>query len=89
MPALCPHGQGEGVVNQMWTGLDRGRGVAKIPKFVRTSFMDDPTAKRSKVKLDSIILFFDVKKQPAVVFYKKYFLKISQNLQENTPVEMP
>ena len=26
MPALCPHGQGEGVVNQMWTGLDRGRG---------------------------------------------------------------
>ena len=88
MPALCPHGQGEGVVNQMWTGLDRGRGVAKIPKFVRTSFMDDPTAKRSKVKLDSIILFFDVKKQPAVVFYKKYFLKISQNLQENTPVEM-
>ena len=50
--------------------------------------MDDPTAKRSKVKLDSIILFFDVKKQPAVVFYKKYFLKISQNLQENTPVEM-
>ena len=60
MPALCPHGQGEGVVNQMWTGLDRGRGVAKIPKFVRTSFMDDPTAKQSKVKLDSIILFFDV-----------------------------
>ena len=58
MPALCPHGQGEGVVNQMWTGLDRGRGVAKIPKFVRTSFMDDPTAKRSKLKLDSIILFF-------------------------------
>ena len=44
----------------MWTGLDRGRGVAKIPKFVRTSFMDDPTAKQSKVKLDSIILFFDV-----------------------------
>ena len=88
MPALCPHGQGEGVVSQMWAGLDRGRGVAKIPKFVRTSFMDDPTAKRSKVKLDSIILFFDVKKQPAVVFYKKYFLKISQNLQENTPVQM-
>ena len=58
MPALCPHGQGEGVVNQMWTGLDRGRGVAKIPKFVRTSFMDDPTAKRSKLKLDSIILLF-------------------------------
>ena len=29
-----------------------------------------------------------MKKQPAVVFYKKYFLKISQNLQENTPVEM-
>ena len=42
MPALSPHGQGEGVVNLMWTGLDRGRGVPKIPKFVRTSFMDDP-----------------------------------------------
>ena len=58
MPALYPHGQEEGMVNQMWTGLDRGRGIAKIPKFVRTSFMDDPTAKRSKLKLDSIILFF-------------------------------
>ena len=33
---------GGGVVNQMCTGLDRGRGVPKIPKFVRTSFMDDP-----------------------------------------------
>ena len=29
MPALCPHGQGEGLVNQMWTGLDRGRGGPK------------------------------------------------------------
>ena len=29
------------VVNQMWTGLDRGRGVEKIPKFVWTFFMDD------------------------------------------------
>ena len=28
MSALCPHGQeeGDGVVNQMWTGLDRGGG---------------------------------------------------------------
>ena len=43
MPALCPHGQGEGVVvNLMWTDLDKGRGVPKIPKFVQTSFMDDP-----------------------------------------------
>ena len=58
MPALYPHGQGEGMVTQMWTGLDRGRGIAKIPKLVPTSFMDDPTAKRSKLKLDSIILFF-------------------------------
>ena len=34
---------GGGVVNQMWTGLDRGRGgLPQIPKFVRTSFMDDP-----------------------------------------------
>ena len=41
MPTLCPHNQGEGVVNQMWTGLERGRGVPEIPKFVRTSFMND------------------------------------------------
>ena len=42
MPALCPHGEGEGeVVSQMWTGLYRGREVPKIPRFVRTSFMDD------------------------------------------------
>ena len=33
---------GQGVDNQMWTGLGRGRGVPKIPKFVRTFFMDDP-----------------------------------------------
>ena len=32
------------VINQMWTGLDRERGVPKIPKFVRTSFMDDPSS---------------------------------------------
>ena len=78
---------GGGVVNQMWTGLDRGRWGAKILKLVRTSFMDDPTAKRCKRKLDSIILFFFnvcyMNKQPPVVF-----LKISQNLQESTPVEM-
>ena len=29
-----------------------------------------------------------MKMQPPVVFYKNVFLKISQNLQENTPVEM-
>ena len=60
MPALCSHGQAEGgsgggMVNQMWTGLD---GVPNIPKFVRTSFMDDPTAEWSILKLDNIILFF-------------------------------
>ena len=33
---------GAGVVNQMWTGLYRGRGIPKIPKFVQTFFMDDP-----------------------------------------------
>ena len=27
---------------QMWKGLGRGKGVPKIPQFVRTSFMDDP-----------------------------------------------
>ena len=35
---------GEGVVNQMWIGLDWGMGVPKIPKLIRTSFMDDPLA---------------------------------------------
>ena len=69
---------------QAWKG---GGGGAKIPKLVRTSFMDDPTAKRCKRKLDSIILFFFnvcyMNKQPPVVF-----LKISQNLQESNPVEM-
>ena len=29
-----------------------------------------------------------MKKQPPVVFYKKVFLKISQNLQESTHVDM-
>ena len=29
-----------------------------------------------------------MKKQPPVVFHENEFLKISQNLQENTPVEM-
>ena len=37
-------GEGVRVINQMWTGLDRERGVPKIPKFVRTSFMDDPSS---------------------------------------------
>ena len=35
---------GEGVVNQMWIGLDWGMGVPKIHKLIRTSFMDDPLA---------------------------------------------
>ena len=43
---LCAQGEGGGVVNQMWTDLDRGGqgagGVPKIPKFVQISFMDDP-----------------------------------------------
>ena len=41
---------GVGVVNQMWTGLDRGRGVPKIPKFVGTSFMDDPKVNKTDIK---------------------------------------
>ena len=42
MPALCLHGQGDGGGGQ--PNVDRprqGEGVPKIPKFVRTSFMDD------------------------------------------------
>ena len=73
MPALCLHGQGEGegaggggVVNQMWTGLDRGRGVPKILKFAQTSFMDDSfhklvmyakSAKKSLRKAVDLIVF--------------------------------
>ena len=58
-------GGGE-VVNQMWAGLDRGRGVSKISKFVRTSFMDDPfwklvmyvkSAKKSLRKAVDLITF--------------------------------
>ena len=30
MPALCLHGQGEGVVKQMWKALDRGRAYQKF-----------------------------------------------------------
>ena len=41
---------GRGVVNQMWTGLDRGRGVPKIPKFVGTSLMDDPKVNKTDMK---------------------------------------
>ena len=41
---VSPRTGGVGVVNQMWTGLDRGRGGPKISKFVRTSFIDDPKA---------------------------------------------
>ena len=38
--SLVPAWTGEwGVVNQMF---HRGRGIPKIPKFVQTSFMDDP-----------------------------------------------
>ena len=44
-PNLNRPGQGEG-------------SFPKISKFVWKSFLDDPTAKRSKLKLDSIILFF-------------------------------
>ena len=87
MPVLCPHGPGDGGGQPNVDRLGLGEVGAKILKLVRTSFMDDPTAKRCKRKLDSIILFFFnvcyMNKQPPVVF-----LKISQNLQESTPVEM-
>ena len=38
-------GGGGGGVKQMRTGPGKGREVPKIPKFVRTSFMDDPQGK--------------------------------------------
>ena len=73
-------GGGQPNVDRLGQGEAKGGGGGvKIPKLVRTSFMDDATAKRCKRKLDSIILFFFnacyMKKQPPVVF-----LKISQNL---------
>ena len=43
--SLCPHGQWEGGGKGGQPNVDRpgqGQGVRKIPKFVRTSFMDDP-----------------------------------------------
>ena len=52
-------GGGGGVVNQIRTGLDRGRGVRKIPKFVRTSFINDP----------KVALKFFIKKR----LQRKYF----------------
>ena len=62
IPALCPHRQGDGeVVNQMWTGLDRGRGVPKSPKFVRTSFMADPYVIHFCCLEPFILLFFITK----------------------------
>ena len=42
MPALCPHGQGEGGGQPNVDRPGQGEGVPKITKFVRTSFMDDP-----------------------------------------------
>ena len=42
MPALCPHGQGEGVGQPNVDRPGLGRGGAKVPKFLRTSFMNDP-----------------------------------------------
>ena len=38
----CPYGQGESRFSQMQTAADRGRGVSKITKNVRKSFMDGP-----------------------------------------------
>ena len=44
MPALCPHGQAEGWwLTKCWQAWTRWG--AKIPEFVRTSFMIDPTMK--------------------------------------------
>ena len=42
MPVLCPHGQGEGSDQPSVDrpGQGEGEGVPKIPKFVRTSFVD-------------------------------------------------
>ena len=62
MPVLCLHGHGRtgtGVVYQIRAGLDRGRGVPKIPKFLPTSFIDDP----------KVALKFFIKKR----LQRKYF----------------
>ena len=46
---------GEGVVNQMWIGMDRGMGVPKIPKLLRTSFMDDLLAQLVHIALATLV----------------------------------
>ena len=49
-------GGGRGVGNQLWTGLDRGTEVPKIPKFVWTSFKDDPFMIVRKYESKNLIL---------------------------------
>ena len=46
MPVMCPQGQGEGGGQPNVDRLGQGNGGGGgIPKLVRTSFLDDPTAK--------------------------------------------
>ena len=61
--------KGEGLVNQMWTDLDRGRwgGVPKIPKFVPTFFMDDPKERQ----LNSIFLL-------CLLLYRSVYINLSE-----------
>ena len=57
MPALCPHGQGEGGGQPTVDRPGQGEGgVPKTPKFVWTSFMDDPLVE-ALFSLRVVVLF--------------------------------
>ena len=85
IPAFCPHGQEEGVVNQMWTGLDKGRGIPKIPKFVRTSFMDDPYVKSVCHLIVTNTIYLTYEKIINFLWHKfqKSLNEILQNYKDN------
>ena len=76
MPALCPHGQWEGErgwstkCGQIWTG---GGGVPRIPKFVQTSFMDDPLW-----NLDNVVR----------CFFLIHNSNFSKNLSKSSPISI-
>ena len=53
IPALCPHGQGEGEGRGAQLNVERPgqvEGGPKILRFVRTFFMDDPKDKVARVE---------------------------------------
>ena len=70
MPALCPHGQGEGVVNLMWTDLGRRRRGSQKSPNPQISFTDDPY----------------LQKQLLVGVFQSRFSEKSHNIHRKTAV---